>query len=111
MILYIVEPVVDAANEQASWEGHMSALKRFFEKSITKSESKLITKVDKVYERVIEAEARDATQEREMKLAGDKDKIALQNMMESVKKQIQEVATRQKEQEQKQDQQRQAQEE
>ena len=28
MILYIVEPVVDAANEQASWEGHMSALKR-----------------------------------------------------------------------------------
>ena len=55
----------------------MSALKRFFEKSITKSESKLVTKVDKVYERVIEAEARDATQEREMKLAGDKDKAAL----------------------------------
>ena len=111
MILYIVEPVVDAANEQASWEGHMSALKRFFEKSITKSESKLITKVDKVYERVIEAEARDASQEREMKLAGDKDKIALQGMMNEVKKQIQEVATRQKEQEQKQEQQRQAQQE
>ena len=73
----------------------MSALKRHFEKSISKSESKLITKVDKVYERVIEAEARDATQEREMKLASDKDKKALQTMMESVKKNLAEVATRQ----------------
>ena len=36
-------------------------------------------RVDKVYERVIEAEGRDATSEREMK-------TGLSNLMESVKK-------------------------
>ena len=61
MFLYTVEPVEDATNDQTSWQGHISALKRYFMKSITKSESKLITKVDQVIERVIDAETRDAT--------------------------------------------------
>ena len=48
---------------------------------MTKSESQLIKKVGKVLDRVIEAEARDSTQEREQKLGMEK-------MMESVKSQI-----------------------
>ena len=43
----------------------MSAFKKHTEKIIVKSEYQINKRIDKVYERVIEAEARDATQERE----------------------------------------------
>ena len=79
-ILYVVQPSQDG-EQHASWEGQLSALKRFTERIVTKSESQLIKKVDKVLDRVIEAEARDSTQEREQKLGMEK-------MMESVKKEI-----------------------
>ena len=46
---------------KASWEGQLSALKRFTEKIVLKSEAMLEKKVDKVLARVIEAEARDST--------------------------------------------------
>ena len=78
-ILYVVEPLVDGTGDAATWEGHLSALKRFTEKAVLKTEMALTRRVDKVYERVIEAEGRDATSEREMK-------TGLLNLMESVKK-------------------------
>ena len=74
-ILYVVEPLVEGTGDQATWEGHLSALKRFTEKTVVKTENSLMRRVDKVYERVIEAEGRDATSEREMK-------TGLSNLME-----------------------------
>ena len=74
-ILYVVEPLVEGTGDQATWEGHLSALKRFTEKAVVKTENSLMRRVDKVYERVIEAEGRDATSEREMK-------TGLSNLME-----------------------------
>ena len=58
----------------------MSAFKKHTEKIIAKSEYQVNKRIDKVYERVIEAEARDATQEREQKQGMDK-------LIDSVKKQ------------------------
>ena len=55
-----------------SWEGHIATLKRANERSIIRTESVLSKSLDKVLERVIEAESRDATQEREMKQNLDK---------------------------------------
>ena len=78
-ILYVVEPLVEGTGDQATWEGHLSALKRFTEKAVIKTENSLMRRVDKVYERVIEAEGRDATSEREMK-------TGLSNLMAEVKK-------------------------
>ena len=75
----MVEPLFEGTGDQATWEGHLSALKRFTEKAVLKTENTLLKRVDKVYERVIEAEGRDATSEREMK-------TGLSNLMESVKK-------------------------
>ena len=66
-LLYVVQPSEDGSNENQSWEGHLSTLKRATEKSISKTETILTKSLDKVLERVIEAESRDATQEREMK--------------------------------------------
>ena len=70
-----------------SWEGHLATLKRTTEKSINKTEATLAKSLDKVLERVIEAESRDATQEREMKQSLDK-------VMKSVKEQIDQVMVR-----------------
>ena len=66
----------------------MSALKRFTEKILGKTEAQLVKKVDKVLERVIEAEARDSTQEREQK-------TGLEHMMKSVEKKIEEQSKKQ----------------
>ena len=65
----------------------MATLKRTTEKSINKTEATLAKSLDKVLERVIEAESRDATQEREMKQSLDK-------VMKSVKEQIDQVMVR-----------------
>ena len=78
-ILYVVEPLVEGTGDQATWDGHLTALKRFTEKAVLKTENSLMRRVDKVYERVIEAEGRDATSEREMK-------TGLSTLMAEVKK-------------------------
>ena len=83
-LLYVVQPSEDGSNENQSWEGHLSTLKRATEKSISKTETILTKSLDKVLERVIEAESRDATQEREMKQNLDK-------VMNNVKAQIDSV--------------------
>ena len=89
LILYVVE-VDENVNDKASWEGQIQSIKRFTERTVTRSESMLVRKVEKVHERVIEAEARDATQEREMKQG-------LEKMVDSVKKQIEALAAKQDE--------------
>ena len=67
-----MQPADDEQNENMSWEGHLSTLKRATERQINKTELVLSKSLDKVLERVIEAESRDATQEREMKQNLDK---------------------------------------
>ena len=89
LILYVVE-VDENENDKASWEGQIQSIKMFTERTVTRSESMLVRKVEKVHERVIEAEARDATQEREMKQG-------LEKMVDSVKKQIEALAAKQDE--------------
>ena len=89
LILYVVE-VDENVNDKASWEGQIQSIKMFTERTVTRSESMLVRKVEKVHERVIEAEARDATQEREMKQG-------LEKMVDSVKKQIEALAAKQDE--------------
>ena len=60
-ILYVVEPGDEENEEGSSWEGHISSFKKFADRAITKSEQSLTKKIERVYERVIEAEARDST--------------------------------------------------
>ena len=57
----------DVDGQGAGWEGQVSYLKRVTERTVERSQRAMIKRVDKVHDRVVEAEARDATQEREMK--------------------------------------------
>ena len=38
-ILYVVEPLVEGTGDQATWDGHLTALKRFTEKAVLKTEN------------------------------------------------------------------------
>ena len=78
-----------------SWEGHIVTLKRATERAINKTESVLSKSLDKVLERVIEAESRDATQEREMKQNLDK---SLKSLKDEQAKQIKAIGKKQDEQ-------------
>ena len=78
-----------------SWEGHLAAIKRGTERSISKTESVLSKSLEKVLERVIEAESRDATQEREMKQNLDK---SLKSLKDEQAKQIKAIGKKQDEQ-------------
>ena len=80
----MIELTHDTGEEANSWEGQVSVLKRTTEKSVEKATSKLMKRIDKVHNRVIEAETRDATQEREMKDSFEK-------LMKTVQTQIQEM--------------------
>ena len=72
-------------NNASSWEGSVNQIRRTTEKAVLRIEESLQKKINKVHERVIEAEARDATQEREIK-------AGMEKMMDSVKKQIGDLA-------------------
>ena len=72
LILYVVEPVMEQNGDSSSWEGQVSVLKRHIERTNEKTQNMLAKRVEKVHDRVIEAESRDATQEREMKQGMEK---------------------------------------
>ena len=80
-----------------SWEGHIATLKRATERTIGKTESVLSKSLDKVLERVIEAESRDATQEREMKQNLDKSMMSVKVEIANQAKQIKAIGDKQDE--------------
>ena len=63
---------IDEASADSSWEGSIAVMTKFVDKKINKIEASLSKKVERVYQCVIEAEARDATQEREVQISQDK---------------------------------------
>ena len=85
-ILYVVEPLDEGTGDDATWEGHLSAVKRFTQKAVIKTENSLMQRVEKVYDRVIEAEGRDVTSDREMK-------TGLSTLMAEVKNQKKQIET------------------
>ena len=94
-LLFVVQPADDDSNENMSWEGHIATLKRATERTIGKTESVLSKSLDKVLERVIEAESRDATQEREMKQNLDKVMKGVKDEIKDQAEQIKNVVNKQ----------------
>ena len=85
-ILYIVQPQVESSSE-SSWLGNLNAMKKYMDKTVKKSQSVLSNKVERVYDRVIEGEFKNAANERSMKqsLKG------LEKLCESVNEKLDEV--------------------
>ena len=81
---------IDEASADSSWEGSIAVMTKFVDKKINKIEASLSKKVERVYQCVIEAEARDATQEREVQISQDK-------MLKQQQRFTEELATEQKE--------------
>ena len=74
----------DNMNEKHSWEGQLQSIKKYMERLLAKSEKKVIRRIEKVNQGVIEAEARDATQEREMKLILEKNVESMHRQIEAL---------------------------
>ena len=82
--LYVVQ-LEDEITQDNSWDGQVSEIKAFTERVVTQCHNEMQRKVSRLYERVVESEARDGEREREVKSSLERVMHAMQTEIKHLK--------------------------